>query len=516
MKLNLLILWLAASMSAQTSAGNVLKVHVVNRATGAPVAAATIVLSGPEDGPLLGRTDSEGDFAGRNTSAGAHLLTVTHKGYRMTGGELGKPVEVKVGVETSVTVELLPLAVLAGRVLDQYGDPVRRAIVRTEDRASAPVGREYYESYSSATTDDLGEYRLAEVEPGKHYLAVEYDSMDEARGSGGASRYRWLRTGGLVLYPEATGIEQAEQLQVGPGEILQVNDIRLKIRRAVTVSGTVKPQSGDGNLSLSLTRTNKLSLHSPMVQAAFAGTDGSFKIDVLPGNYVLTATDRKTGKSSTPLALEARETDISGLEMNLTAGYEIGGRIAVDGPEAIDYAGLFLSLGGQPTKIDSSGNFQANLFGGNTTYSLEGLPDDWYIRAARIGGKQIIGRQFDIEPGSTEMTFILSPHGASVSFTVSGDSRSLPTIIVLLVPETGQIPDFESMPHAAPDASGSLIARGVPPGSYRIFSLNASNWALAMRPDLLREKYGKLAPLINVTAGEPKNVVLPIMKIPVE
>jgi hypothetical protein len=69
------------------------------------------------------------------------------------------------------------------------------------------------------------------------------------------------------------------------------------------------------------------------------------------------------------------------------------------------------------------------------------------------------------------------------------------------------------MVHVEPDQSGKLVARGVPPGSYRVFALGATNFALAFAPKTLLEKYGKSALLLTVTEGEHKSIVVPLTKI---
>ena len=306
----------AYPIAAQMETGDAVSVHVVNSVTGSPIAGANVVLQHERDEILSGRTNAGGLFAGRMHSAGSHVLTVTRKGYRMTGGGMGKIVEAKSGSDTETTVEMLPLSVLAGRVLDQYGDPssIISELVRTEDEVSVPGQGQYYESFSAATTDDRGEYRITEVEPGKHYVAAEYNSTDDERSSGVRSRYRWPRTGGLVLYPDAADIEQAQQVEVAAGATVRLNDIQLKIQRAVTVSGRIVPPPSEMRQSLSLSRTAKLALHSsPMVQAGGSETDGSFKMDVLPGKYVLSASDVKTGRISKALTVEVGDKDITGV-----------------------------------------------------------------------------------------------------------------------------------------------------------------------------------------------------------
>jgi hypothetical protein len=500
---------------AQTDSGSAFVVHVVNSLTRAPIAGANVVLADAQGENLWGRTDAGGAFTGRVRSAGSHLLTVTCKGFRMTGGvAMGNMVEVRAGVETEAAMEMLPLGILAGRVLDQYGDPVRHAVVRTEDKISPEGLDEHYESYSSGITDDRGEYRVTEVEPGKHFLAVEYSNTAGDRNSGTRSRYRWPKTGGLVLYPDAAGIDQAEQVHVAAGETIRLNDVHLKIQRAAAISGRVKLPLTANNAFVNLQRVSGLALNSsPMVQGAAVEANGYFKIEVLPGTYLLTASEGLNGKISEPLTVEVREKDITGLELELTSGYEISGRIVVDGPERIDFSKLILSIGGPRVKVGRDGTFGTSLSGSKGFYLLQGLPENWYVKAVQVAGKQIVGRQFETAPGSTEVILTISPRGASVSITLEGAVSGPGAVYAVLLPESGGVPDIESLLHGEADRSGTFTIRAIPPDSYRVFTLDASNWALLMRPDVLLEKYRKLAPLISVVEGERKALVLPSVKI---
>ncbi len=502
----------ACNVTAQVESGSTIKVHVVNSITGTPISGANIVLANEKEDQLYGRTDAGGGFTGRTHSAGPCLLTVTRKGYRMiAAGMMGKMIEVKSGAETEVTVQMRPLGILAGRVVDQYGDPVRDAIVRTEDKVDVPGENPYYQSYSVANSDDRGEYRIAEVEPGKHYVAAEYDSPDDNR----RSRLRWPQTAGLILYPDATDIEHAQQVEVGAAETIRLSDLRLTIRRPITISGRIKPAPAGNLQPLSLQRADKLALHSPvMVQGGTSQADGSFKIDAWPGKYVLTASDSKSGKQSKPLALGVGEKDIAGLELELTLGYEIGGRIAVDGPEHLDFSKLLLNFGGPPVKIDPTGGFQANLFGGKGVYILQGLPEGWYIKNVVVAGRYLVGQHIEIEPGNADMTVTLSARGASVVISLDGTPSALAAVYLALLPESGEVLDPESIPTAQADGSGQFILKALPPGSYRVFTLSASNWPLLFSPGVLLEKYRNLAPLITLAEGEQKKLVIPVVKIP--
>jgi hypothetical protein len=72
----------------------------------------------------------------------------------------------------------------------------------------------------------------------------------------------------------------------------------------------------------------------------------------------------------------------------------------------------------------------------------------------------------------------------------------------------------QATPHS--HGSGKFLVRAVPPGAYRVFTFDASNWALLMRPDVLLEKFRKLAPLIDVAEGERKEVVIRAQRLRTE
>ena len=92
-----------------------------------------------------------------------------------------------------------------------------------------------------------------------------------------------------------------------------------------------------------------------------------------------------------------------------------------------------------------------------------------------LAGRRITARQFDIEPGTSDFALVLSPRGARVEVTLETTAQRLQPVMVMLLPESGAIPDVESVLHAEPDASGRFILAAVPPGTYRVFALDASN-----------------------------------------
>src|SRR5207247_5680210 len=69
-----------------------------------------------------------------------------------------------------ITVSLFPGGVIAGRVFDTRSDPAEYASVQAL-RVSR-TGRGRPEMRQGSSTNDLGEFRLAHLEPGKYLLFV--------------------------------------------------------------------------------------------------------------------------------------------------------------------------------------------------------------------------------------------------------------------------------------------------------------------------------------------------------
>jgi hypothetical protein len=512
------ILWaliLSSAMTGQTSQFAV-RVQVVSSLTGDPIAEVAVTIGDDASDVVSGRTDAGGDLTVSLHSQGKHLLIASLSGYRMeSSAALGSIIDVKSGDENHVLIKMSPLGVFAGRILDQYGDPVRNAIVRALYRPQAPGLSEDYESSHAAVTDDRGEYRLAAVEPGEYYIVAEYGDRTN-RLLGGRSRFQWPEVGGYALFPEGTEISKARELNLGAGQTKRVDDLRLKMERAVTISGRVASLTSKESTTVTVARAGpRLGINLFAIEGGECDNKGNFTHSVLPGRYVITAYDRKSGRSSPPVEVDARAGDVGNVALKLSVTYQISGRFSIDGSQVLDYSKLHLTVG-EPAKIGGDGSFRADLADGKAMYSLQGLPDDWFVEDVVVRGRHIVGRQFEVQPGTTDMSVVLNPRGGRLDVSISGSGSATPAFVVLL-PEAGPVPDVESLLQAAPDpATGVYVARGVPPGPYRVFSLDYANWPVALRPDLLMERHRNLAPLVQVGASDHKSISASKIEIPQE
>jgi hypothetical protein len=492
----------------------VFEVHVVNSLTNAAMPGANVLLASPGEERASGRTDAAGVFTAHLPSSGKYLLTVTRRGYVMKNGAMGKMLTLT-NDESPVTAELNPLGVVTGRLLDQFGDSVCNATVHIEDQTESPSQQSAWNSVASAFTNDLGEYRVTEVPPGEHSVVFEYQSGGTQAPVVRNSPLHWPLIGGVAFYPDTSSIEKSQKITVAAGGITRLNDARISVRRAVTIAGRITPAPAHPeNTFVNLESTSQIDLHSsPVVQAQQINAKGEFRDEAIPGTYVLSAFDRKTGKASQPVTITAEGAPITGIELRLTSSYEITGRITVESGETLDFSRLMLAFGGPAMRVESDGSFHTTLSGGHAFLNLQGLPKGWYIKSAVARGKPIRRHQFDLEEGSNDVMISISSGGAHVRIVVREPDSTPEQVVVALIPES--IPSAEPgiLTNNYGTTSEPVEFTSVPPGNYRVFALDLASWAMIMRPDLLMSQYKNSAPAISLAEHESKTISAPLMRI---
>jgi hypothetical protein len=131
--------------------------------------------------------DSEGTMAVANTGAkgnffmveldpGEYRIKAVRNGYLDTdygarrGDSKGITVILEAGQELKdLQVKLLPYAVIAGTIRDPEGEPVAGAAVAVR-RLIYRDGQRAFDYGENIVTDDLGQYRAANLTPGKYYV----------------------------------------------------------------------------------------------------------------------------------------------------------------------------------------------------------------------------------------------------------------------------------------------------------------------------------------------------------
>src|SRR6185295_5798683 len=124
-------------------------------------------------------TDANGRYEIATLPAGRYTVSVNKPNYvRASYGERrplgpGSPIEVAAGqVVTRIDFSLQRTAVIAGRILDKFGDPAAGVQVMPMRSMYVNGERRLQPSGPMASTNDLGEYRLFGLVPGQYFVSA--------------------------------------------------------------------------------------------------------------------------------------------------------------------------------------------------------------------------------------------------------------------------------------------------------------------------------------------------------
>jgi hypothetical protein len=123
-------------------------------------------------------TDSSGRFRVRDLPAGRISLIATRPGWLEGAYGRTRPngqmllLELAAGERLSgVTIPMWRFAAIAGKVVDEYGDPMVNLPVQAL-RRSLVGGRRTFQQVAQDTTDDRGEYRVDNLHPGEYVVGI--------------------------------------------------------------------------------------------------------------------------------------------------------------------------------------------------------------------------------------------------------------------------------------------------------------------------------------------------------
>ena len=305
----LIVLGMAGALMqapAASSTGTV-SGRVVEDGSGAPVAAAQVVLvpvlQGPpvampfHDRPRTAASDADGRYLFEDVEPGRYRVSVQKAGYAL---EMFNPrlpdIEVKPGERRDgADVTLKRGGVIVGRVLDESGEPVVNARVMAMHKSAiaaemAPARADVLvPAGPGGETNDLGEFRLFSLAPGEYYVhampRAHFDGMPARRGTTMLPTY----------FPNAPDSQSAHPVAVAAGQTSGDIVVRIISAAAFEVSGVVLDEAGRPveNAVVRLDVSNTAGW-APLMMARWnqgrTDASGRFTIsDITNGSYTLLA-----------------------------------------------------------------------------------------------------------------------------------------------------------------------------------------------------------------------------------
>jgi len=159
--------------------------------TGEPLARATVTLSNDRytSQVLSTTTDASGRFSFLNVPPGEYRLQASRQGPYIPAeygqrkpDERGTPITIQPGQKiTEIRLQLAPTSSISGRILDNDGEPLGRVEVQAL-RSKYRDGHRGLKIVQTVITNDLGEYRLRLLEPGRYYVRARVLNPQEQHG----------------------------------------------------------------------------------------------------------------------------------------------------------------------------------------------------------------------------------------------------------------------------------------------------------------------------------------------
>ena len=328
----------------------------INRPTGVGVP-----MISPNGSPATSLvTDANGTFRA-TLPPGEYLAWLEKTGYIYIPGQTAMAsITVTAGETTNgIVFKMNKHGVIAGRVLDEDGEPVAQVQVTALRWMLANGQRSLMSQNGGTMTNDLGEYRIFGLPPGKYVVSAQAHLRPDQQSHQSYAK---------VYFPGVTDLGAAQRIEVTSGAVRHGTDLRLQKVRVVKVSGKVSglstpDQPGEvrrgGAMVMLVSRHSGPAIPMGPQPSAPVQPNGQFEIQaVAAGSYVLRVNvfGPSQNQRSAPLNLEVGDRDISGVSLQVEAAVELKGQVRTEGAPALSQMMVFL----EETQPGDAGRLRAS------------------------------------------------------------------------------------------------------------------------------------------------------------
>jgi hypothetical protein len=511
---------------------------VVSNMDGAPLKGATLWLGSDEnrEHTIATTTAADGRFELRNVPAGPYSLTVHRNGYvdaqygQKKPNDPGSKLTLRPGQKlVDLVFKLGRTGVITGRLFDEDGEPMQG--IRVNALRDAYInGKIQLQETDERESNDLGEFRLFGLSPGRYLVSAEPNMWNRVVGKrefSGADNSGGERGYAKLYYPGVTDAGKASVITVKEGDEIAPIDILMKQVTVYRVRGKVvnllpKP-SRRGWSQVEVLRINQGAGWEDIAVTSVRDSDGSFDIrEIPPGNYRIRVIWRSDdGRMHvTQQDFTVGGADVEGLTLTLGEGVNIPGRVTWDGAPRLERQGFVIaamSMENEPfpdtsAEVDDNNQFTLkDVHDGEFRLDAWGISKDCFIKEVRYSERIVPDATILVAKGTVgSLEITLSSRGAQVQGTVLSE-ESLPAVGAWAV----AIPDKKTRRasySANTDQYGHFEVRGLPPGKYKLFGWTGLQQGAWEDPEFLKEHEAK-ATVIEVNEGDTKTVELKLIPV---
>jgi hypothetical protein len=456
-------------------------------------------------------TDAAGRFRMEKIEPGRYTVLLEKTGYVSVNAKRHASSSMLLTVQagkdiTDLVFRMLPMAVISGRVVDEDGDPMA-GVHLSALHNSYTFGHRTLQVQASAATDDLGQYRLSGLPPGRYIISATPTAnyqrlgMKDASDTPEKSDLAYVTT----YYPNTPDKSQAVAVEVHPGDevpvsfnLVKTNTFHLR-GKVVNIPAT---HTDNGVVVLSSNETESL------FNAAAVEKDGKFELPgVAPGSY--TVVFRRLDEQNTEVAktnVVVTNADVNSLVLAPAPPSRIQGRAYVEDGRKLNANEVWVALkssddpDGQLSQwseqenyspVSKDGTFEMkNVIPG--AYEVEvtfALGKDFFAKKVMAGGKDLTESSLRVNGGATiALDVVLASDGAEVDGTVlDSQDKPLSNVTVVAVPDAEHRKSPSRFIHVSSDQQGHFLMRAIPPGDYTIIAWEEIEDGAYSDPEVLKK-----------------------------
>jgi hypothetical protein len=402
-----------------------------------------------------------------------------------------------------------------------------------------------------ASTDEQGEYRIADLQPGKYFVFVGASNNIQAFAA--PPTQQGVRGYVGTFYPNGNDFATANAVEVAAGRRAEIN-FNLRSQLFHRISGTVSGYPrGTAGINLQVTDAA-----GQQMQAGFRfdQASGTFRTLWLPaGTYTLTAEMRNPESGQVYFAAQNLNltSDIADVHLQLAPGLNVPVRFRVERTRsdtpATQTQTFFVGGGGRgarsrqvqvnaparvtlipeggapspPQRLAQPGEGEDSLEVAEVPpgiYAVQVFPiGPYYVESARSGGVNLLEQNLTVAPGSwvDPIEIVLRDDFASLEGSVTFGAES-DSATVIAIPEGGQ-PQMRGVDLSRPTPSvdtshaAAVFEMGqLAPGNYKILAVDRPDDFEYGNPEVLR-KYLSKAREISLVANQRAKIELEVVHI---
>ncbi len=512
MRTSILCLFCVA-LAAQNAAVNPpglcsLEGKVVNDATGAPIADAKLKLQPPASPgaaqaprvSFVTMTDETGSFAFAGIGPGAYTFSAERAGYlkgvhgARRSSPAGAPLNLAAGeTRTGIVFRLKPQGVITGRVMQPDGEPGGDFMVSAA-RVAYVNGRKQLNRVPASggvgVPNDLGEFRLSGLEPGRYYVLAMPFPSGTVRDLSGKKPEPFQTT----YYRSTLDPEAAEVLDVAAGATVSGVEIRPIQGAAFAVRGRVVNRSGEELRDLMI---NRPPAGGEAGLSIVLRPDGQFAMGAVPRGRLVLAAEGINPEGRAVATRRVVEVDgpVEDLEVAIQPPFPVQGRLRVDG--GAPPPGLKVSLEMQDdvaadirlrrsADVSGDGGFTLpDIHADRYFVTVPGLPEGYYVKSIRLGKEDLLedGVEFTRKPEDS-LEVVVSGKAAAIHGSVTDAGAGVTIALVPQGEKRRSRPQFYRT--TLTDPRGRFTLASLPPGEYQLFAWEDVENGAWMDPGFLK------------------------------